>query len=365
MEAEAEAVGQVIIPDDPAPHGYITNPYESELAAAHEYLKRECDSTDGWSPIATKDGIVMEKKTIPGDSSYIPLVRGMGTVEGVKLADILPMLMHPGARKHWDPRFDQGHPLERYSRRAYMFYTLQKGAWLVQARDFVGAQDTFIESDGTYYLTQCSVPNTEKTPDAYGKTRGWLTAAGWRLRPSHDGNSTDVSYVVKVDPKGSLPTAIINMVVQEIPQCVPNVINFIRADGIIPYVSSPSYDSSEEPPTVFRMEHYSHDEGRKYTLQMIAPEGGEELVLSVDEKVKYKDGYEIHSVVEGEGDGDSDKWVGLEKHEGEGYVKLVLKPEAAGKKIDVIIQVAKRLDETVDEGAGGAPVAATSYSSWW
>lgn len=69
---------------------------------------------------------------------------------------------------------------------------------MVQPRDFIGAQDLFFEDDGTVYLTQCSVANGPKTPDASGKTRGWLTAAGWRLRPSgENGEDTDLSYIVK------------------------------------------------------------------------------------------------------------------------------------------------------------------------
>jgi len=39
------------IPADPAPQGYVTNPYEKEQAWALDYLKREALSTDGWIDI--------------------------------------------------------------------------------------------------------------------------------------------------------------------------------------------------------------------------------------------------------------------------------------------------------------------------
>jgi hypothetical protein len=68
----------------------------------------------------------MEKKTIQDDSSNVPLVRGMGTVKNVQLMDLLPVVNLPGARKYWDSRFLEGDLLERYSRRAYKLYTVQK-----------------------------------------------------------------------------------------------------------------------------------------------------------------------------------------------------------------------------------------------
>lgn len=314
-------MGGIEIPADPAANGYVENPYTAEIAAAYEYVKRETDSEDGWTSIGTKQGVVMEKKTVAGDPSTVPLVRGKGTIKGVKVADFLPMVTHPGARKFWDARYLDGHALEKYSRRSYKFYSLQKGGFMVQPRDFVGAQDIFFEEDGTIYLTQCSVPNDEKTPDVSGKTRGTLTAAGWRLRPN--GDDTDLSYIVKVNPNGSLPSAIVNIVVQEIPNCVVNVINWIGAEGLIPYVTSPS-----DPSSVFRLESYVHDKHREYALWLIA-KGDEELELSIDDTLKYKNGYEVK--VEGE----AKDFVTLTEESAS--LKVKFSPEADGKKMEIII----------------------------
>lgn len=76
--------------------------------------------------IGTKEEVVMEKKTIAGDPSTVPLVRGKGTIKGVRLIDFIPMVVNTGAREFWDARYVEGHALERYSRRSYKFYTLQK-----------------------------------------------------------------------------------------------------------------------------------------------------------------------------------------------------------------------------------------------
>lgn len=134
-----------IFPDDPAPNGYVSNPYEKEQAAAYDYMKRECDSTDGWSsigrhcviltahrisrsnhPVGIKNGVVMEKKTIAGDPSTIPLVRGKGLIKNFFPTKFYPLATLPGARIHWDARYLEGQALERYSRRSYKFYGVQK-----------------------------------------------------------------------------------------------------------------------------------------------------------------------------------------------------------------------------------------------
>lgn len=153
-------MGQVDIPTDAAPNGYVSCPYDSEIAAALDYLKRECDSQEGWSNIGTcsislsispfpplsllllhsvltnvliqfwnigtSKGVRKEKKSIPGDNSGVPLVRGIGTVKNVSVDEFLPIIAHPGPRKNWDPRFTSGHALEKYSRESYKVYTLQK-----------------------------------------------------------------------------------------------------------------------------------------------------------------------------------------------------------------------------------------------
>jgi len=66
---------------------------------------------------------------------------------------------------------------------------------MVQPRDFVIVHKVFFEDDGVVYCVLCSVPNDGKTPPVIGKTRGTITAAGWRLRPN--GADTDISYIVK------------------------------------------------------------------------------------------------------------------------------------------------------------------------
>ncbi|KAF8307187.1 Bet v1-like protein [Clavulina sp. PMI_390] len=321
----------VIIPADAAPNGYVPHPYEKELGVAHEYVKAAAESEDGWTLLGTtKEGVKKEIKNVPGDSSAIPLARGTGIIEGRTPLDLLSVVTQPGARKNWDPRFIESGPLERYARRSFMFYALQKGALLVQPRDFVGVQNMYEDDDGTLTIVQCSIPNPPIAPDVSGRTRGWMTATGWRLRPLPDGKGTELRYMVKVDPRGSIPTAIVKSVVQDIPQCVANVVQWVSTEGLIPYLSNPSLHSS------MRFERYDHKD-RAYFLGLIAPSleaspGGEVLEFKVDEETKYNGGYEV--II----DGEAKDRVAVEKLVGTGILKLSIQPEAAGQKFDIIIR---------------------------
>jgi len=274
----------VNIPDDPAPDGYQHNPYKSILDDALEYLRAESVSTEGWEPLGMKEDVKMEKKQMPGDSSAIPLVRGRGIIKGIRPDELYPIVSHPGARVLWDPRFLEGHPLRRYARRSYKFYSIQKGAFLISQRDILGAQDAVYADDGTILLYQCSVPTDDDAPEQSGKVRATLTVGGWALRPSGE-NDTDATYIVKVNPAGSLPTSIINRVVAEIPICVVNVASFVHTHGKISLILQPEIRST------VRFESYEHGP-RKYVAGLIGA-AGDTFDIPVDTEVMYKDGFSV------------------------------------------------------------------------
>jgi len=309
----------VNFPEDPAPNGYQENPYDSQLDAAQQYLHTESVSTDGWQNIGTKADVVMEKKQMPGDGSAIPLVRGRGIIKGVRPSQLYPIISQPSARVHWDARFQEAHPLRRYARRSYKFYSLQKGGFLVSPRDILGAQGASVSDDGTIEVFQTSVPNDDDAPEQSGRVRANLTLAGWALRPSGE-EDTDATYIVKIDPKGSLPTTIINHVVSEIPLCVVNVAEFFKSNGLISYIVQ------EEIGSVVRFETYEHDK-HKYTSGFIG-KAGDAFDIFVDNNVMYKGGYS--AALEGDSSG-----VEITQEATKVHVKVG--DEADGKKFTITL----------------------------
>ncbi|KAF8326876.1 uncharacterized protein EI90DRAFT_3127680 [Cantharellus anzutake] len=308
------------VPNDPADNGYFQpNPYTDITERILENLKAEFDSTEGWQLIGTKNGAVMEKKTAI-DGSAIPVVRGKGTIEGVKPYQFYSIVTHTGARQHWDPRFEAGYALKRYSRRAYKFYTIQKGSFLVQPRDFVGVSDTIFEEDGSIYVAQGSVPDDGETGPVEGRTRGTLHLAGWSIKPKGDGS--EITYIVHVNPNGSIPTAIVASVVQDTPLSVPNAIDWCQKEGIIPHIEQLDIKST------VRIESYSHEDAKKYRLALLG-KAGDEFDILVDEEKKYPDGYNVEKIGEGI------DYVQLTTSKGKVHAKIG--EGADGRKFEIII----------------------------
>jgi hypothetical protein len=147
--------------------------------------------------VDTKDGIIMEKKFPPGDNSAIPVVRGRGIIKDLSAPALLSAILQPSVRHLWDARFESGALLERYARRTYKFYSVQKGVgWIVSERDIVGVQTVIFSTEedpsSGYEVVQTSV---EGDPENKGRVRATLTCAGWSVVPR--GEDLEVSYVVK------------------------------------------------------------------------------------------------------------------------------------------------------------------------
>jgi hypothetical protein len=48
----------VDIPSDPAPNGYVPNPYQDEIDKALAYLRAEKEGGDGWENIGTSSHLL-------------------------------------------------------------------------------------------------------------------------------------------------------------------------------------------------------------------------------------------------------------------------------------------------------------------
>lgn len=102
----------------------------------------------------------------------VPTVKGECLVTGCTSDDFLAVLQLSGFRKRWDPRFESGHMLQRYSQNSYAFHSEMKGfGWLVYPRDIVGSEFTPTQSRSRW--TDAVGLSPEELP-IFGQERGDL-----------------------------------------------------------------------------------------------------------------------------------------------------------------------------------------------
>ncbi|KAF3913303.1 hypothetical protein ABW20_dc0101726 [Dactylellina cionopaga] len=240
------------------------------------------DDTISWVSNGNKGDVDLSYYDPEAESRYnpgsgplpAPISRGVGNFQaGLTAEQILPMIHQIACRKHWDDRFKLGFPTLRFSRKLVRFYAVQKGVgegWfvIVSPRDFTGYSGHVKEvgDDGVtrYYYLQTSA-DFEDVPDVEGFVRGWTNLAGWVLEEKA-GEPVKCTYIVKFDPKGSIPATLIAQVVKETPLCISKVRDFIESNGLVPYVRMHS-----EFPGQLRQEYLTDEEAE------INPETGEKL----------------------------------------------------------------------------------------
>lgn len=112
-----------------------------------------------------------------------------------------------------DTMYIEGRRLEEIHRHKMVYYAAYKVAWPLSSRDFCYSCSDWFRDDGVAILAANSMPHRD-APDPIGKyVRGRILTSGYVLRPSPDDPySCSVTYMVQVDPRGSIPTWAVNMV---------------------------------------------------------------------------------------------------------------------------------------------------------
>ena len=114
--------------------------------------------------------------------------------------------------------------------------------------------------------------------------------------------------------------------VEEIPNCVVNVIAWTKKHGLIPHIIQPDASIA----STVRFESYAHGESAKYTLALICKGEGEKVDIFIDDKIKYKAGYTVKL------EGDAKEFVTVTK--ASDLLEVAIGLGADGKRLDIIVQ---------------------------
>ncbi|KAI8643581.1 hypothetical protein BD408DRAFT_414526 [Parasitella parasitica] len=117
-----------------------------------------------------------------------------------------------------------------FSRVEALFWCKIKTPWPVSPRDMAATSLREI-SDNECYVVMTSVED-ESIPVISGCVRANLMISGWKITKADAG--IHVTYITQVDLAGSIPTAFLKSVQQQVPLCAGSVVKYVQEFGFAP-----------------------------------------------------------------------------------------------------------------------------------
>jgi len=166
-----------------------------------------------WTSLGTRGGVVMDQSTLSGDSK-VHCLRGVAARVPLPVATVAHTLRQMDNMPLMNPLCNLTREVMKYdSDHSVMYSQIALGKRpLVSDRDFVCFSAHFNLPSGAYAVCGKSVI-TDKCPNDRSHVRGEIKVIGFVVEAvkGHPEESS-VTYVMQSDPKGWLPSALVNRV---------------------------------------------------------------------------------------------------------------------------------------------------------
>lgn len=159
-----------------------------------------------WEKIGQDQGIEVFKKDLPGTPLHA--FRGRGIVEA-PLGKLVWVMSDNQHRTEWVDRLEKSVTLEQEDPYSSIVYQVFGTPPLVRKRDFVYRARARSRPDGSALLEMASVEH-DKAPPTVG-VRGEIRESSYLFVPQGP-SATLVDVMILTDPKGALPTWVVNLV---------------------------------------------------------------------------------------------------------------------------------------------------------
>jgi hypothetical protein len=159
-----------------------------------------------WKTVSNADGVAVSRKTVTG--SEIVAFRGVTTIKA-SMGKVLGVLMDNKRRLDWVDRLGKSTVLEKVSPFEYVIYQHFELPLIISDRDYVYRGTATRDENGrvTLHMSSCEHPKAPKTIGV----RANLIHSKYVLTPKGD-DETELSVEIHTDPKGMLPTWLVNVI---------------------------------------------------------------------------------------------------------------------------------------------------------
>ncbi len=189
---------------------------------------------EDWVEVAHSPEITVYRKEIPGDPLFA--YRGDATISA-PMDKVVSVVTDSNRRAEWAERVKEARILKQISPTERIEYLVTRVPWPLKDRDFV--LHTRLIPDRTAKTLRILVESTDfsEMPENPKYVRGFVKQADFVLSSINGGKSTRVLSESHVDPKGSIPAWVINMIQKSFPR--KSVANLTRQVSRPDIVSSP------------------------------------------------------------------------------------------------------------------------------
>jgi hypothetical protein len=176
-----------------------------------------------------------------------------------------------------DEKFDTSDVKQMFNRHESLFWCKLKTPWPISPRDMSATILREISQDECYIVMTSVVD--DKIPAVSGCVRANLIISGWKIIKTDAGVA--ITYITQVDLAGSIPTAFLKSVQQQVPLCAGLVVKYIKDHGYAPTDT----DCTAE----FKAESFDHAK-KEYSCNL---EGEGECKWLISKKM-YPGGVKVH-----------------------------------------------------------------------
>jgi len=182
-------------------------------------------TTMDWQFSFSKSGVDVYR--VGGSSGSTVCVRGETTVP-YPMIEVFGTLMNRSTIKDLNPQIASVKELKKYSDNTFVDYIKCKQVWPTAVRDYTNMIHWRLMKDGKIVVTTFSEKFDDLAPLDERNVRAEIILGGYVIVPTEDG--TKVHYVLQSDLKGNIPRRISQMVANQQPLLLANMIKIIETN---------------------------------------------------------------------------------------------------------------------------------------
>jgi len=216
------------------------------LEIANREIESALKGVGGWNKQYVKGEVEVHFNMVENAGKVLKYTKGVSQLS-ISPSTAAELVTDFDFMQFWDKQFDRGHIVQDFKEsenERKIVYMRYKAPWPVSQRDFVNVSEIRhrennqegggnSENNGSNNVGVRVLATSfshKDAPDVSGIVRADLMYGGWEfISSSSSSSSCKATYITAMNPKGTLPTWLVNQVANDTPMCLAAIRDFIKA----------------------------------------------------------------------------------------------------------------------------------------